>query len=568
MFAGEAVYSQDDTPNMLFLVHSGLYRAQVELSGDRGARHARDYRPKENFGACELLCPIGGRSCTVIVVNGGVLWGVPKRVVDTKLKIAPPLRVPGLIDFVCTIKLFGSIAFTRGGRERLTQLCRGVELLELKPDEPVCEQGDAARTIYVVHKGSVYTRQSGTDFSLTMRVQESFGESALFADDELRTRQAAIYAGRGGASILCWDVSKIETLVGFELQAASTQLFNRKMLESARCAGRLLVEGLETGAVDALAAAMVERVTPPLGVLCEEGAYDDALRMVKSGSAVVRRAAKTADIAELRRGDCVGESALLPPEVLPNGKRSRRKTSIVAQGGTPLVTLALSESSLLDAAMQNNRLHAWRNVVIETIASRHTAGIDWIVMDRVNEAGGHAPSLLGLERKEAKGKGEKAAPTSGGLGASGTAGRAVAKPRGSGVHPTAGDESRRAATAAGPAAAASSSRRVVPRPSGAKKAVRRMSKALSEGLAQFAASGVTGTGGGAPSAAAGAAATQERSRQQTPPPPLRGPGGKLRRMSQALFGGSAGQLVSGAANAGAGGPPDALDNPEGGLYKA
>ena len=60
---GELLFSQDDFPNMMYLVHSGSYRATIDTAA--GQTLAREYGPSDCFGACELLCVVGGRSCTV-----------------------------------------------------------------------------------------------------------------------------------------------------------------------------------------------------------------------------------------------------------------------------------------------------------------------------------------------------------------------------------------------------------------------------------------------------------------------------------------------------------------------
>ena len=76
--------------------------------------------------------------------------------------------------------------------------------------------------------GQVITYKLASGFSLTLsNPTESFGESSLFAGEEMRVRGASIKAGPSGASLLTWNVSAIEALVGFELQAASHALFSR-----------------------------------------------------------------------------------------------------------------------------------------------------------------------------------------------------------------------------------------------------------------------------------------------------------------------------------------------------
>ena len=60
--------------------------------------------------------------------------------------------------------------------------------------------------------------------------------------------------------MVAFRVSALETLIGFELQAASLALFNRKMLKSVTCAGRALAAGLGEEEVDILFAVMHRKV--------------------------------------------------------------------------------------------------------------------------------------------------------------------------------------------------------------------------------------------------------------------------------------------------------------------
>ena len=102
--AGECLYAQGDAPSMMYLVHSGLFRASVPSLGRQGKagelNWARDYGPGDNFGACELLSHMGCRQCTVEVVADGMLWGIPHHVIDSHLKIPPPNTISGLQAFV------------------------------------------------------------------------------------------------------------------------------------------------------------------------------------------------------------------------------------------------------------------------------------------------------------------------------------------------------------------------------------------------------------------------------------------------------------------------------------
>ena len=364
---GLSLYEQDDTPNYFFLVESGTYRAMCSTAD--GSRKARDYGPLDNFGACELLSPIGGRTCTIEVLTPGRVWAIPMSTVQVKLRVPPPLASPGLFKFCRSVKLFREIS-----NDRLLQLCRGAVQLRLRPGEAVFEENSDAREIYALRDGALFTRQSDSDFSMTMTPPESFGESALFPDDDLRVRRATILAGEQGAIVVRWSVSAIETLIGFELQAASLALFNRKMLESVSCARRTLVEGLKKDDMDMLIGAMHRKTFEVNDVLAEEGEFDSHFFIIESGEAIVKKGEGTkSEVLVLRRGDCFGEQALVPPDKL---RRQKRKTSIIAKGPTSVMTLMLSADDF-------NRLRGpmgnWVNQFATDIASNSMGGIDSVI---------------------------------------------------------------------------------------------------------------------------------------------------------------------------------------------
>ena len=211
--AGQTIYEQDDAPARMFVAQSGTYRALC-VAAD-GRRKARDYGPSDCFGACELLSQMGGRTCSIVVLTAGKLWAIPTHTVHMKLRVPPPLNIDGLAEFCRQVKLFQEIP-----PDRLVQLMRGAKQRVLKPDEYVFEEKSTARSIYALREGSLHTTQSDSDFSMKMLPPESFGESALFPDDELRVRRAAVIAGDEGAVVIEWQVAAIEILIGFELQSA------------------------------------------------------------------------------------------------------------------------------------------------------------------------------------------------------------------------------------------------------------------------------------------------------------------------------------------------------------
>lgn len=143
---GESLYEEGDASEMLYLVHSGTYAAVCR--GANGVEWtARSYAALENFGASEMLLdhPVA-RTCAVRVLSSGVLWGVPRRVVEMKLRlIPPPLRkaTAPLVEF-CRRHV---MLFARLSRERLQQLMRAARTVELPPGATLCQQGDTAREV-------------------------------------------------------------------------------------------------------------------------------------------------------------------------------------------------------------------------------------------------------------------------------------------------------------------------------------------------------------------------------------------------------------------------------------
>lgn len=92
---GEVIFKQGDpiATGMLYLVSSGVYRVTIETvprEGGHAVTHrVREYGPQENFGASDFMCADthGVRTYSVEVVKAGMLWGVPRRIIDMKLRV-------------------------------------------------------------------------------------------------------------------------------------------------------------------------------------------------------------------------------------------------------------------------------------------------------------------------------------------------------------------------------------------------------------------------------------------------------------------------------------------------
>ena len=300
---GAKLFSEGDAPSNLYLVHSGAYAAEV-ASADGGVQKLREYGEGDCFGACELLTQMGGRSCTITTIGAGLVWAIPQRVVNVKLK-SPPTLPAGVFEFAKSVALFASLP-----KDRLQQLCRGAEQLTIKSGETVFCEDEPARTLFAVKQGTLTVESGSSSFLLSMAAPESFGEACLFSDGEHRVRRATVRASEGGATLVRWSAQSIETLVGYALQGSSTKAFNLKMLNQVNVGGRALVEGLGSEEVSALVNAMAERTFGAKEVVAAEGEVDEALFVVKSGEVVVRRGSKE-ELVVLKRGECFGEQALL-----------------------------------------------------------------------------------------------------------------------------------------------------------------------------------------------------------------------------------------------------------------
>ena len=120
-------------------------------------------------------------------------------------------------------------------------------------------------------------------------------------------------------------------------------------------------------------------------MVAAEGQVDDALCIIKSGDAFVRRGARD-ELTKLHRGEYFGEQALLPRSLMKQGKR---KLSVIAQGSAPLVVLALTAESL----EQDDHLLTWAKGLTEAIAAVSDTGMHmpmWACICPCEHAYGHA----------------------------------------------------------------------------------------------------------------------------------------------------------------------------------
>lgn len=366
------------------MVDSGVYRVTIE-TGQEGrlvTRRTRDYGPQENFGASELLCndTNGVRKCTVVCIQPGMVWGIPKRIIDQKLRV-PPSLPPELLEFCHSVKLFHGIS-----HDRLLQLCRGAIVTELEPGETIAVEGGHARSLFAIKRGSVVTQQSDSTFSLTIKPPETMGESALAADDDMRVRTSSILAGEDGATVISWAVSAIETLVGFDLQAGYNALNNRRMLQDVKIGDRYLASGLEKDQMDLLLESMEEVSHTAKHMLVTEGEMDSNLYIIRTGDASITWEGCTPSQAiHLKRGDCYGEQSIVSKEAM---RRAKRKTNVLVSSKCPtLVAGVISTRVVEEMRSQYDWFDGWWQALVEHVAATAVPGLDAVVVAKLQEEG-------------------------------------------------------------------------------------------------------------------------------------------------------------------------------------
>ena len=410
--AGEILFRQGDVPNMLYLVHSGLFEAKVgSLSGSTWT--AREYGPFDSFGGCEMLIHskmTSGRCCTITALQPGVLWGIPHRIVDLKLRVPPPVRpgmdISGLQAFSRALGMLSALS-----NESLTQLNRCAAQVTLEAGEVLCESGDPARAIYAIESGVIHTmgRQAGNEFEFTMTSPMTFGESALVYEDEARVRQAKIVAGETGATLIKWAVNEIETLIGYELHAASERAFTCKFFEPIKCGTRSITAGLSMDEVSNVVSLMSMRTFTKGDVVVSEGKLDEEVFVIKSGQAVAKRPAESssgAPLATLTRGECFGEQALIAHNPSGGSKPAKRRVSIVASGNTPLVTFVIAPPLLLEHAEEEDIrfIRDWISQLAAEVQGDKDimAGLDAVVAQKAKEDGVDMTTVLAKASKKGK----------------------------------------------------------------------------------------------------------------------------------------------------------------------
>ena len=108
-----------------------------------------------------------------------------------------------------------------------------------------------------------------------------------------------------------------------------------------------------------------------------------------------RQGSKSSEVVTLGRGDCFGEQALVPADMM---KKAKRKTSVTCHAHTPLVALALSADDLCTV----ESLDRWSRQLIADISANAVGGIDAVIMAKASST--VTATLLPQARKGKDGK--------------------------------------------------------------------------------------------------------------------------------------------------------------------
>ena len=369
---GAKIYEAGSTPEHFYVVQSGSFRESEKHSTGGSERARRLHEEGCTFGSHELIFPKARITTVAAAEGGGVVWSIPKRVFESKLRVAPsPSKA--LLKFMRRCPLFFNLR-----NEELLQLARAAKELKLREGVTVCNRGDSARCVYAVRHGIVEAVHSSFAQPLQMRPPMCFGESALYSDEGMRRRQATVSVVRDasqyqesnvsgdhqrfndmlewkGSVLVSFDANDIESLLGFGLQGSAEHAFHRKLLEAVRIGGRPIAQGLDSDLVDWLVDTLEEHVYEDGEMVVKEGRDAEKVFIVKRGEAAITTVAG-GKIATISTGNFFGELALLQ-------KKSQRGATVTAMGPSSLVLLCLEA----DVVKRETRLDAWRNELELTV---------------------------------------------------------------------------------------------------------------------------------------------------------------------------------------------------------
>lgn len=346
---GEIIYTQGDIALDLYVAQSGRYRATVLSADGETPQLLREFGPGDGFGSFELLRSDTKRQTTLTVLEAGAIWVVPKKVFDSKLRMAPA-PAPSLMEKVRCVRAFSGLA-----PEQHILLARAAKTVILDKGQALYNPGDAACDLYALMEGQVKVVADGDDEQKqTINSSDHRGyclatPDAFFPEEHMRVHHSHVSAWAGSATLLKFAVDDIEALLGFVLQNEALKAFHLRMLTSVHVAKDVpLLHGMPEEQLDWLCASLVlERPFSRGERVVDEGDNDDKLYVVLHGRASVTTQ-EFGEAVVLESGQYFGELAL-------TGRRRKRTTAVSCKGPAPLGVLSLSYSMIKN----NPELEKW-----------------------------------------------------------------------------------------------------------------------------------------------------------------------------------------------------------------
>ncbi len=240
----------------------------------------------------------------VHTIIGDPVESVVRKELATKFQVIPGFSdVQSMLEQMkAAVPLFQGLTLLQLGEFMLD-----AEIHFNKPGATFMEKDDAGDSLFVIHEGSVEIPVAA-DKVFRLDQGQFFGEMGLIMG---RRRTATVMAARDGAGAVCIEIPRTSAL---KLIASSPQA--KKVMDETAILRQLqtfLSPELTRDDLSELIEAAQTKQFSRGEALIEEGDEDDALYIVRSGSATVSKKVGNSDvvIAYVPAGQFVGEMALL-----------------------------------------------------------------------------------------------------------------------------------------------------------------------------------------------------------------------------------------------------------------
>lgn len=142
----------------------------------------------------------------------------------------------------------------------------------------------------MLEAGQLKSVTDGDDDAKTiLRAPTSFGDEALYDEDGTRVHASELTAWGGPASLLRFEASDIEALIGYGLQERVHRAHDRALLAAVTLHGTPLLSGLSEPEAEWVTSAAIHEPRYVAGKeVVREGECDEKLFVVRRGDAVVR----------------------------------------------------------------------------------------------------------------------------------------------------------------------------------------------------------------------------------------------------------------------------------------